>query len=393
MLHLDRSTWRRVRFGDVVRNVNESVKAPEAAGIDRVLGLDNLDGGELEITHWGEVADGTTFTRRVRPGQTLFGKRRAYQRKTAYATFDAICSGDILVFEPTNQEVLLPELLPFLAMTDAFYDHAVGTSAGSLSPRTKWADLAKYEFDLPPIDQQRRIADLLWALENDRRARAVLLRRLTLARSAWVVRRLRDFPASSTHFGELWVRSPDSGCSAPPKSEDTGHRVLSLASLTDEGFRHGQVKFVDVSSAMRAAVLNRGDLLVSRSNTVDAVGRAAIYPDATDDVSFPDTMMRLHLDRGKVLPEFAVLVLMSPLGRRHMRRTAAGTSSSMLKINRRSLATMSFPSVELEDQKVILLRVRDLERAVGAQRAALGEQESLTASMLTVLGGGSNALQ
>lgn len=170
MLNLDKSTWRRVRFGDVVRNVNESVKDPEAAGIDRVLGLDNLDGGELEITRWGDVADGTTFTRRVRPGQTLFGKRRAYQRKTAYATFDAICSGDILVFEPTNQEVLLPELLPFLAMTDAFYDHALGTSAGSLSPRTKWADLAKFEFDLPPLDEQRRTADLLWAVE--RRARA-----------------------------------------------------------------------------------------------------------------------------------------------------------------------------------------------------------------------------
>lgn len=31
------------------------------------------------------VADGTTFTRRARPGQVLFCKRRAYQRKVAVA--------------------------------------------------------------------------------------------------------------------------------------------------------------------------------------------------------------------------------------------------------------------------------------------------------------------
>lgn len=170
MLNLDRKLWRRVRFGDVVTNKNETIKDPAEEGVRRVLGLDNLDGGELEVKRWGDLADGTTFTRRVRPGQTLFGKRRAYQRKTAYATFNAICSGDILVLESADEGVLLPKLLPFLAMTDTFYEHALGTSAGSLSPRTKWADLAKYEFDLPPLDQQRRIADLLWSVESHSRA-------------------------------------------------------------------------------------------------------------------------------------------------------------------------------------------------------------------------------
>lgn len=166
-LKLDKNTWKRVTFGDVVSNINVSEKHPESAGIDRVIAMEHLDPGELTIKRWGDISDGTTFTRRVKPGQTLFGKRRAYQRKAGYAEFDAICSGDILTFE-ADETQMLPEFLPFLVQSDGFYGHALGTSAGSLSPRTNWRDLANYEFDLPPLDEQKRIADLLWGLEHHR---------------------------------------------------------------------------------------------------------------------------------------------------------------------------------------------------------------------------------
>lgn len=158
----DRRGWKRVRFGDVVENLNETEKNPAEAGIERFIGLEHLDPGSLQVHAWGNVADGTTFTRRCRPGQVLFGKRRAYQRKVAVAKFDAVVSGDIYVLEPKNGG-LLPELLPFLCMSERFFQHAIGTSAGSLSPRTNWGSLASFEFDLPPLDQQRRLAEILWA--------------------------------------------------------------------------------------------------------------------------------------------------------------------------------------------------------------------------------------
>lgn len=157
------ATWKRVKFGEVVRLVKETCKDPVAAGIERVIGLEHLEPGDLRVRSWNDVADGTTFTTRVRPGQVLFGKRRAYQRKVAVADFNAICSGDIYVFESTNAEWLLPEFLPFVCQTDAFFEHAVGTSAGSLSPRTNWSSLMEYEFALPPIDEQARIVACLSA--------------------------------------------------------------------------------------------------------------------------------------------------------------------------------------------------------------------------------------
>lgn len=168
-LNLDKSNWETVRFGEVVKHLNETVRDASVAGIDRVIGLEHLDPGLVEIARWGDDPSSTTFTKRVRPGQTLFGKRRAYQRKAAYAEFDAITSGDILIFEAVHGR-LSPELLPFLVHSEPFFATALETSAGSLSPRTNWRDLAKFEFDLPPLPEQRRLSDLLWATEHHRRS-------------------------------------------------------------------------------------------------------------------------------------------------------------------------------------------------------------------------------
>jgi type I restriction enzyme S subunit len=59
---------------------------------------------------------------------------------------------------PTPGKVgLVPELLPYVVHTDGFFQHAVGTSAGSLSPRTKFKDLATYRFALPVDPARSRI--------------------------------------------------------------------------------------------------------------------------------------------------------------------------------------------------------------------------------------------
>lgn len=158
--------WRRVKFGDVVRLSKGRSKDPLADCIERYVGLEHLEPGDLRIRSWGNVADGVTFTSLFQPGQVLFGKRRAYQRKVAVADFSGVCSGDIYVLETKAPQVLLPELLPFICQTDAFFEHAVGTSAGSLSPRTNWTSLADFEFALPSMEEQQRTVRLLSSIED-----------------------------------------------------------------------------------------------------------------------------------------------------------------------------------------------------------------------------------
>jgi len=163
---LDTSNWDKVVLGDIARSLTIATKDPLSEGFERYVGLEHIEPRNIHIKSWGNVAEGTTFTRVFRKGQVLFGKRRAYQKKAAMAEFDGVCSGDILVCEAIDGAVL-PELLPFIVQSDRFFEYAIKTSAGSLSPRTKFKDLAKFAFKLPvkPIDQ-KRIADLLWSIDS-----------------------------------------------------------------------------------------------------------------------------------------------------------------------------------------------------------------------------------
>ncbi len=59
-----------------------------------------------------------------RPGQIIFGKRRAYQKKVAVADFEGICSAHAMVLEEVVGKII-PGLLPFFMQSDMFMDRAV----------------------------------------------------------------------------------------------------------------------------------------------------------------------------------------------------------------------------------------------------------------------------
>ena len=77
---IDKSSWTRVKLGDVVRNVNESVKDPASIGIDRTIGLEHIESGNFEVQGSGRFDEHVSFTRRVHLDQVMLGKRSAYQR-------------------------------------------------------------------------------------------------------------------------------------------------------------------------------------------------------------------------------------------------------------------------------------------------------------------------
>lgn len=133
--------------------------------VKRFVGLEYLSSETFQLQGWGEIANGTTFSKRFAKGDVLFGKRRAYLKKVAVADFDGICSGDILVIRAKAKK-MLQELLPFYISSDAFINHAVSTSAGSLSPRTKWKDLAELEVSIPDLKIQEKILEVFTQLQT-----------------------------------------------------------------------------------------------------------------------------------------------------------------------------------------------------------------------------------
>jgi len=133
--------------------------------VERFVGLENIEPENFQLQGFGLVSNGTTFTKRFVKGDVLFGKRRAYLKKVAIADFDGVCSGDILVIKAKAKK-MSQGLLPYYITADAFIHHAVSNSAGSLSPRTKWKDLAELELSIPDLKTQEKILEVLQQLDN-----------------------------------------------------------------------------------------------------------------------------------------------------------------------------------------------------------------------------------
>lgn len=164
-LKLDRSTWQRVVFGDVIDSVTDRVDIPSDAGVDRYVGLEHLDSGVMSVQRWDSPDIVEAQKLRFQPNDVIFGRRRAYLKKVALAEFEGICSAHALVLRPKPDSVD-PEFLPVFLSSDAFLDRAVEISVGSLSPTVNWRDLKVQTFNLPPLGEQRRIADLMWKVER-----------------------------------------------------------------------------------------------------------------------------------------------------------------------------------------------------------------------------------
>lgn len=288
----------KVAFADVVKLSKARSTDPEADGLERYVGLEHLEPGDLKIHSWGDIADGTTFTSVFRPGQVLFGKRRAYQRKVAVADFSGVCSGDIYVLEPKGHD-LLPELLPFICQTDAFFDHAVGTSAGSLSPRTNWKSLATFEFVLPPLQEQQRIAGLLIALEGAIVASTNLLMSLKRARHS-LLKELFDVLAHDNAVKQVMIADAGEvlmGRQRVPRYEDgpSLRPYLRVANVFDGYIDTGDVKVMQFSDEEFARYrLRAGDILLNEGQSRELVGRSAIFRDEVPEVCFQNTLIRFR---------------------------------------------------------------------------------------------------
>jgi len=160
---LNKTNCTSTTFGEIAEC---DKKYPEhEKEVERFVGLEWIEADNFQLQGYGLVANGTTFTKRFAKGDVLFGKRRAYLNKVAIADFDGICSGDILVIRAKAKK-MMQELLPFYISADAFINHAVSTSAGSLSPRTKWKDLADFEVSIPDLETQEQILNIFLQLQN-----------------------------------------------------------------------------------------------------------------------------------------------------------------------------------------------------------------------------------
>ncbi|MBJ2119411.1 restriction endonuclease subunit S [Arthrobacter sp. MSA 4-2] len=304
-LELDRSTWKRVAFGDVIDSITERVDNPSEAGVERYVGLEHLDPGVMTVQRWDSPDKVEAQKLRFASRDVIFGRRRAYQRKVAMAEFEGICSAHALVLRARSNYVD-PAFLPVFLSSDYFLDRAIEISVGSLSPTINWRDLKVQEFDLPPLDQQRRIADLFWAIEGHRLA---LRSAQESARSLLSHIRAAMFTVRTdeTRANELFHITI--GRQRSPKHENGDYMVpyLRSANVTAQGIGVGDVKSMNFTpKEQEKFALKAGDVLVSEASaSALSVGMPAVWrEEIAGVVCFQNTLLRYRAIEGVSVPAF-----------------------------------------------------------------------------------------
>ena len=364
--------WRVVKFGDVVTCVNRATRDPIADGLDRIVGLNHLDAESLSLQRWDlleDMPDGTSFTRTFLAGHVLFGKRRAYQRKVAVPDFDGICSGDILVFEVSSTE-MLQKFLPFIVQSNGFFEHALGTSAGSLSPRTKWRELAKYEFALPPVDDQLRIVTVLDAISECIDLSSITLNKIAALQSAifndgiLIATRVPlgsflELLTKGTTPTSLGMSFCDEGISFL-KAENVNDGKISLASRT----------YISPAthSSLSRSVLARGDVLLTIAGTI---GRTAVV---TPEALPANCNQAVAILRPKDVVDSIYLSqwLSSTDAREQIRSRQRSNTISNLSLG--MISALQFPLLSLDSQAELVAYLRsagDLVIRITEQRNQL----------------------
>lgn len=297
----DKTSWEKVTFGDVAELVKHTEKEPLKNGISRYVGLDHIESEDLHIRRWGDVADGTTFTHKFKRGQILFGRRRAYQKKAAIADFDGICSSDILVFAP-NTKVIDRQLFPFIVQNDYFFDYAIKTSAGSLSPRTKFKDLANLEFLLPSLNQQKQFADLLWAVDELIEKYMKLKDRYEIMLDAYMTSKIKKSNHSEITIKKLLVEDPKYGASKKAVNFVNGKpRYIRITDFDDNGNLREETKMTIEGEDYERYRLSHNDVLLAR--TADP-GKSFIYKDFMEEAVYAGYLIKFVFNQKLIIPDY-----------------------------------------------------------------------------------------
>jgi len=156
------SAWREKPLKEVARLRKDSWKVGQEPL--PYIALEHIVEGGLRIQGIGDSATIASNKYRFSSDNFLFGKLRPYFRKLYKPDFDGICSTDIWVVEPKDDNS--KDYLFYFFANQEFIDLSYSGSSGTRMPRADWKFISEQKWDFPPLPEQKAIAEVLSVLDD-----------------------------------------------------------------------------------------------------------------------------------------------------------------------------------------------------------------------------------
>ena len=251
-----------------------------------------------------------------------------------------------------KREILMPRYLYYFCQ---YFDFERLNKAVTIPSLTK-SDLLKIELELPTIETQKKIVDRLIKVEQIIQLKKRELQKLdTLVKSRFAemfgdpIRNPKGWKVVT--IGDI-VTEVRYGTSKPAV-EGGKYPYLRMNNLTADGHLDlNDLKYIDISDdEVEKCVVRKGDVLFNRTNSIDLVGKTAVF-DLQDDMVIAGYIIRVRLNE-KILPE-VLSQYMNLEALKDILRSMAKGAVNQANINAQELQSIRVyvPDIELQKQFV-----------------------------------------
>ena len=357
----------RVRFSDVVKRVNVFVDR-EHTDLLYYVGGEHIDSDAFMVRKKGLIKGATIgykFHFGFQPGHILFMSRNPHLRKCSMVDFAGVCSDSTYVVETRDENVLLQRYLLIEMQSDRFWKWAEENKSGSVNYLINYCTLDSYEFDLPPIEEQRALAEKLWAA-NDLKEK---YQHLLAATDEMLKAKLREMFKIGAIDGYGRKRIADIVLevrygTSRPAVDDGEYPYLRMNNLTYEGgFDLSDLKRITVPvEELDKCLVHKGDLLFNRTNSKELVGKTAVFQ-FDDPMVIAGYIIRVRLKK-EVEPIYLSMYLNLPSSKKMLSEMAKG-SVNQTNINAKEFQSISVPvpPVELQREFVAIANAAEASKA------------------------------
>ena len=187
-------------------------------------------------------------------------------------------------------------------------------------------------------------------------------------------------------FGDF-LSEAKNGIYKPPFFWGKGLPCIRMYNIDGPSLNQARLQLLEVTKEEEIEIYgcNPGDLVFNRVNSAELVGKTGLVTQDYPLSTFESKNMRLRVDRSRVLPEFAALVLNSVPVRTYYRQVLK-QQCGMATLNQAHVHNIPFPSLGISEQSTIVKKVSTLhlevDRAKQIQTETAAELGALLPSIL-----------
>ncbi|RJF80964.1 restriction endonuclease subunit S [Azospirillum cavernae] len=390
--------WRSVRLKDIAFHVTEKWE-PGEGGNYPYIGLENIGQGTGTVLGIQKSEGISSIKTKFSQNDVLFGKLRPNLRKTACVNFSGIASTDIIVLRAI--EKIEPKFLFFIVNEESFFSLAVRSAAGTKMPRTSWNLLGEYPISIPPLSEQRRIAEILSSVDEAIEATQAVIEQTRTVKQG-VLNRLLTKGIGHTRFKkteigtipEKWTVAPlktvahvQTGAAKGKKDIDNPVELpyLRVANVQDGHIDLTTVKTITVSaSQIERYSLQVGDVLMTEGGDFDKLGRGDVWRGQISPCLHQNHVFAVRPNPDVLMPEFLTILTGSSYGKSYFLSCAKQTTN-LASIN--STQVKDFPVLlpDRDEQEKIVAVVQALSKAEQSAQNSLEKTMNIKSALLSDL--------